>query len=130
MPVHRREYPARDPLRVADAREEDRTVEPSVQKWEYCAVSGFQIRGSVGLSGYYPAVVYFKEDEPTAVPVKGGDPEEDGRLVAQEIARLGELGWEMVGCTNYHVQFGMFVTVFFKRPKRRHSPGRPSSEAV
>lgn len=74
--------------------------------WEYCAVIGIdRVTPGRHLHPLYPAIWYFTKEGVQVVELKGNEAKE----VAQTIARLGEEGWEMVGCEP--------LAVYFKRPK-------------
>jgi hypothetical protein len=80
-------------------------------KWEYCAVWGISsiIRGL--RKGSYvtdPDFWAMNRQGIKVAPMKGGI-----HQVAATIAKLGEEGWEMVGCGN--VSEGAH-TIYFKRP--------------
>ena len=77
-------------------------------RWEYCAVKGLssQMRN---LHPTFPAMWYFGSEGVQSLDLKGNEADE----VAYTIAKLGEEGWEMVGCG----QDGQISHIlYFKRP--------------
>ena len=79
--------------------------------WEYCSVVG--IRSSVydrKLTPYYPAIWQFNLDGISVIEIKGDESKE----VSRTIARLGQDGWEMVGCVHTS-EFSH--AIYFKRLK-------------
>ena len=82
-----------------------------MQKWEYCIITGV-VPWSGGLDSE-DHLQYFGPDSPEITRFRstaGKRPQ----ILAQTIARLGEDGWEMVGCAfaghrGHHL--------YFKRPK-------------
>lgn len=93
-----------------------------MQKWEYCAVVEMRT-DSQKLDPYYPAIWYFTSEGFKVVSLlqpgteKGGPPyqlKKEANEVSKAIARLGQDGWEMVGCgTTAEVTH----TLYFKRPQ-------------
>jgi sugar/nucleoside kinase (ribokinase family) len=84
--------------------------EREMQQWEYCAVAGLRKKGW-NLEPYYPATWHFRSGGSKSEPI--GAPE--AANTAETIARLGQEGWEMVGCVPSGDAHGSAV-LYFKRP--------------
>jgi hypothetical protein len=87
-----------------------------MQKWEHCCVG--PIKESSGWKGHYPKLSFFEPDglEEESIKASGGSTEED--VLAATIARLGEEGWEMVGCGTLGSGQGINMHyLYFKRPQ-------------
>jgi hypothetical protein len=88
-----------------------------MQKWEHCCVG--PIKESSGWKGHYPRLFFFETDglEVESIRASGGSTEED--VLAATIARLGEEGWEMVGCgaLGGASQGNNMHYLYFKRPQ-------------
>ena len=72
-------------------------------KWEYCAIrstNGWVVKSD-------PALCFYNQNG-----VREEKIAEDRDALAKTIARLGDQGWEMVGCGS--VAFGH--AIYFKRP--------------
>jgi hypothetical protein len=98
------------------ASAKDAAARAAVQKWEYCAIVGFQTREKGLNTLYWVAIVrYFP----------GGSEEVEGsseqEALINAFARLGDEGWELAGIkTEYTDSTGKTTaTYFFKRPKRQ-----------
>ncbi|MBI2304537.1 MAG: hypothetical protein HYU86_07305 [Chloroflexi bacterium] len=83
-----------------------------MSKWEYCAVVGIG-KLTRDLNPYYPAIWHFTAEGVQVIQIKGKEAAEVGRT----IARLGEEGWEMVGCGTEGGDNSSHHVVYFKRPK-------------
>lgn len=84
-----------------------------MQRWEYCAITGFRPMGD-GITSSYPTLITFTTNglESLTREIRGYD---EATKVAALIAQLGEEGWEMVGCSD---QASITTHVlYFKRPK-------------
>jgi hypothetical protein len=82
-----------------------------MQKWEYCAVGPVAFAPE-GPAGYDAVLAAF-----SAARLKSTDTDE----IARTIARLGEEGWEMVGCGDIGprpLSTGIMHYLYFKRPKQ------------
>lgn len=82
-----------------------------MQKWEYCIVTGI-VPWSGGLDSE-DHLQYFGTASPEITYFGHTTPQQRPQVLAQTIARLGEEGWEMVGCAfaghrGHHI--------YFKRP--------------
>lgn len=86
-----------------------------MSKWEYCSLVGIG-KSLRELDPKYPAVWYFTKDGIRAIEIKGGKDSEREKI-ANAIASLGELGWEMVGCSSGSFDQGTNHgdTLYFKR---------------
>jgi hypothetical protein len=102
------------PQQTANAK--DAARDAATQKWEYCAIVGFQTREK-GLNTVYSTAIvrYF----PTGSEEVEGSSEQEALINA--FARLGDEGWELAGIkTDYTDSTGRTTaTYFFKRPKRQ-----------
>jgi len=86
-----------------------------MSQWEYCAVVGiFNSFQNRHLSPKFPAVWYFAPGGIQIDEIKS----KDVQAVTQTIARLGEEGWEMVGCGNLEVAEH---AIYFKRRRPQDS---------
>lgn len=82
-----------------------------MQKWEYCAISYTEVSKQQGLLVVkHPIVKRFTHD---GGRIEGYSIDREGFAdISQSMFKLGEEGWEMVGCSDaesYHI-------VYFKRP--------------
>lgn len=83
-----------------------------IQKWEYCTIypvwmdyqQGWLIPGDPDIHGY---IGEFKSDSVWREKL-----EKDPRALAISIAKLGQEGWELVGCGNVDREH----CLYFKRP--------------
>jgi hypothetical protein len=103
----------------ASAKEETARI-AAPQKWEYCAIVGFNLRQK-GFSLSSPSVpVAVVRYFPNTYEEVEGTSEEDA--IANTFAKLGEEGWELVGVkVDINLTDGngkSSATYFFKRPKR------------
>jgi hypothetical protein len=83
-----------------------------MQKWEYCIVTGV-VPWSGGVDSE-DHLQRFGADSPEITYFRHTMGERRPQVVAQTIARLGEEGWEMVGCA-FAGRRGHHI--YFKRPK-------------
>lgn len=104
-----------EPQQTSNAKETAARA-AATQKWEYCAIVGFQTREKGLNTLYWVAIVrYFP----------GGSEEVEGsseqEALVNAFARLGDEGWELAGIkTDYTDSTGKTTaTYFFKRPKRQ-----------
>ena len=88
------------------------------QKWEYCAITGFNLHAK-GLNGasFWAVIRYF----PGRTEEVEGEDYDDA--LANAFAKLGDDGWELTGIrTDFTLNEGAGrsgATYFFKRPKRQ-----------
>jgi hypothetical protein len=83
-------------------------------KWEYCAMVGLRRSGYNTATTYYPSIEYFTPTGIEVVEIRSQNKKDEITQTAQAIARLGEEGWEMVGCGN---NSEVTHTIYFKRLK-------------
>jgi len=81
-----------------------------MQRWEYCVVG--YIKGR--LEGDYPRLIMLTNRGQEQRRIEGTRELLERDVLAQTIARLGEDGWEMVGCGNVGEHTHV---IYFKRPK-------------
>ena len=84
-------------------------------RWEYCAVSRAGYTGSTRGGAYW--VSYFKDTGVEIVEIEEKVSEQQGAAIARAMAKLGEEGWEMVGCSELPVKTGRYEAIYFKRQK-------------
>jgi hypothetical protein len=85
-----------------------------MSKWEYCAITGIYYDTKEGwLSAGFDkrSLMLFKEPNVFGEKIERGDP----NALSTAIARLGEEGWEMVGCVP--AARGDAHILYFKRAK-------------
>lgn len=105
----------------ADQSAKDEIARAAVtQKWEYCAITGFNWRQKgFSLSAPHVPVAIVRYFPSTVEEIEGTN-EEDA--IANAFARLGEEGWELTGVkSDINLNEGngkTTTTYFFKRPKR------------
>jgi hypothetical protein len=104
------------PQQTATAKDRAARAAAEPTRWEYCAITGFNLR-TKGLNGtsYWAVVRYF----PNKIEEVEGDDYDDA--LANAFARLGDDGWELAGVrTDPTLNEGITrngTTYFFKRPK-------------
>ncbi len=83
-----------------------------MQKWEYCMIG--PIKSTItGPEGYYPYTVHLTDKGLAKTRIEGAGILSEISILAQTVAKLGEEGWEMVGCGNT----GDSHYLYFKRIK-------------
>jgi hypothetical protein len=81
-----------------------------MQRWEYCTIGPF--KGPA--EGDVPRLVQFTREGPKTIRLDKPLGIGEAGTISQAIARLGDEGWEMVGCGNV----GQVLHIlYFKRPK-------------
>ncbi len=91
-----------------------------MQRWEYLVVGPVKYPQGKGFSGHYPQQAFFTPEGLLQSDIPGkGQPQQEANNLAATIARLGDEGWEMVGCGPYQGVSGTRIThgLYFKRPK-------------
>ena len=85
-----------------------------MHKWEYCAVGPIK---NV-FYGHYPELVRFTKEGSKKTRIQGTRDIDEGDILAQTIAQLGEWGWEMISCGTVAkgVQEEPMHILYFKRP--------------
>lgn len=101
------------------AKDEGQRVVVAPQKWEYCAITGFEHRqkGYASPSAYVAVVRYFPNNtEEIEGPL-------ESEALANALAKLGDDGWELVAVkVDFQLRDGNGDThpsFYFKRPKRQ-----------
>jgi hypothetical protein len=88
-----------------------------MQKWDYCVIG--PIKEAKGRwEGYHPNFYSFSTAglQDLDIPMEKGDQEKDA--LARQIAKLGDEGWEMVGCGGVNAgDYQSHHYIYFKRPK-------------